>query len=105
MSEPLVRDWPVIVQDRAGHQIYVTEERWQHALGHPGMHEGLLDAVLATIRLGRRKQDAFDPAKYKYVKAFEDLPGSYTHLVVVVKFGVTRHEPVQENNFIDSLSC
>jgi hypothetical protein len=34
MSEPLVRNWPVIVQDRAGHQIYVTEERWQHALGH-----------------------------------------------------------------------
>jgi hypothetical protein len=79
--------WPIYVQDRNGHSIYLTWERWEHALGHPGMHEGLLDALLETLRKAGRKQDRYDPAKYKYIQAFPDLPHSYTHLEVVVKFG------------------
>ncbi len=29
--------WPLFVQDHQGHSIYLTWERWEHALGHPGM--------------------------------------------------------------------
>lgn len=100
MSESTVRIWPIVVHDKAGRRIYLTEERWQHALDHLGMHEGLLEEVLETVCLGRRKQDAFDPAKYKYVRTYPNLPGSYTHVVVVVKFGVMRKEPIRENNFV-----
>ena len=92
--------WPIFVRDKSERRIYITEERWQHALDHPGMHAGLLDALLQTIRLGRKKQDAYDPTKYKYSKAFPDLPGHYTHLIAVVKFGLTRGTPVRENNFV-----
>jgi hypothetical protein len=70
-----------------GHPIYLTWERWEHALGHPGMHEGILDALLDTLRKGNRKQDRYDPGKYKYTQDFPDFPLPYTHMEVVVKFG------------------
>ena len=92
--------WPIWVHDKSGRRIYITEERWQHALDHPGMHVGLLGALLQTIRSGQKRQDAYDPTKYKYSKPFPNLPGNYTHLVVVVKFGLTRDAPVRENNFV-----
>lgn len=92
--------WPIFIQDRQGRSIYLTRERWEHALEHPGMYEGLLDAVLLTIQTGRRKQDSFDPDKYKYSKMFDNLPWWYTHIVVVVKFGLTSDESSQENNFV-----
>jgi len=95
-----MQTWPLWVQDREGRRIYLTEERWQHALDHPGMSETLLDAVLVTIRTGHRKQDRYELYKYKYSRAFADLPGGYTHMVVVVKFGWTRKEPNGENNFV-----
>lgn len=91
--------WPIYIQDRAGHRIYLTWERWEHALGHPGMHEGLLDALLETLRIGGRRQDRYDPAKFKYIQSFPDLPMPYTHLEVVVKFG-WRLEGGEANNFV-----
>ena len=91
--------WPIFVQDRQGHTIYLTGERWEHALGHPGMREDLLESVLETLRQGRRKQDAYDAAKYKYTCEFPDLPMPYTHIVVVVKFG-WRDSPAETNNFV-----
>jgi hypothetical protein len=94
------RRWPIFIQDRQGRTIYLTRERWEHALEHPGMHEGLLDTALLTIRIGRRKQDKFEPNKYKYSRPFNDLPLGYTHIVVVVKFGLTSDELPQENNFV-----
>gem|GEM_PF-6659663 len=56
--------WPIFMQDRWRHEIYLTHERWEHALDHPGMHEGLLDSILETLRRGRRKQDTYDSAKF-----------------------------------------
>lgn len=79
--------FPVNLEDRRGNCIYLTEERWEHALDHPGMHEGLLDYVMETLKKGERKQDAYDPLKFKYSYGFSSLPMSYTHIVVVVKFG------------------
>lgn len=86
---PLQRNgsWPICVEDRWGHPIYLTWERWEHALGHPGMHEGLLDNVLGTLRKGGRKQDKFDQCKFKYMSQFSEWPMDYTHVEVIVKFG------------------
>ena len=89
----------IFVEDRRGNKIYLTSERWEHALGHPGMQGGLLDALLETVRKGDRQQDRFDPAKYKYVCAFPDLPSPYTNMVVVVKFG-WQGDPAEANNFV-----
>ena len=91
--------WPIIIQDRQGNSIYLTRERWEHALDHPGMHVGLLSCVLETLRKGKRKQDPYDPAKYKYSQDFTNLPGDYTHIVVVVKFSWHSESP-RSNNFV-----
>lgn len=91
------RTWPIFVRDRSGRVIYLTQERWGHALDHPGMHEGLLDQVLETLRKSKRRQDSYDPAKFRYTRGFLNLPMSYTHIVVVVKFGFQEGEP---NNFV-----
>ncbi len=91
--------WPIFVRDRQGHMIYLTCERWEHALDHPGMHAKLRESVLETLRKGSRKQDAYDPTKYKYIHEFLDLSLPYTHIVVVVKFG-RRNMHAETNNFV-----
>ncbi|HOU13055.1 MAG TPA: hypothetical protein PKZ84_08045 [Anaerolineae bacterium] len=48
--------WPIFVQDRGGRSIYLTQERWAHALDHPGMDEDLLDCVMVTLNKGQRQQ-------------------------------------------------
>jgi hypothetical protein len=94
------RQWPSIIQDDDGRTIYLTYERWEHALEHVGMHAGLLDEVLRTVQRGHRRQDRLDPAKFKYTRSVEGLPRGYTHIEVVVKFGVTPADPPRENNFV-----
>jgi hypothetical protein len=91
-----------IVQDRFGHEIYMTEERWQHALDHDWMSEELLETVLNTIKQGRRYQEALDPNKYRYYQAFDNLPGANNHVVVVVKFGfrLSEENEIVSNNFV-----
>lgn len=91
--------WPIYVKDRWGHTIYLTWERWEHALGHPGMHEGLLEYVLETLCRSGRKQDRYDQSKFKYTYNFPDLPLDYTHIEVVVKFG-WHGMPAEANNFV-----
>jgi len=92
--------WPIFAKDKHGREIYLTKERWRHALDHPGMQERLLDSVLLALKVGRRKQEALDPSKYKYRRRFENLPEDYTHIVVVVKFGIDSVDPSKENNFV-----
>ncbi len=92
--------WPIFAKDKRGREIYLTKERWRHALDHPGMTERLLDSVLLTLKVGGRKQEALDPSKYKYRRRFEDLPEDYTHIVVVAKFGIDSVDPSKENNFV-----
>jgi len=93
------RVWPIFVQDREGRQTYLTRERWEHALDHPGMHKDLLESALETLRQGRRKQDPFDPAKFKYTLGFSSLPSPYTHIVVVAKCS-WQGTPAEANNFV-----
>jgi hypothetical protein len=91
--------WPIWVQDHGGRPIYLTQERWAHALDHPGMGEELLNCVLVTLNKGQRQQDAYDPAKFKYIYACGNLPAPYTNMVVVVKFG-WQGIPARANNFV-----
>ncbi len=92
--------WPIFAKDKRGREIYLTKERWRHALDHPGMQERLLDSVLLALKVGRRKQEALDPSKYKYRGRFENLTEDYTHIVVVVKFGIDSVDPSKKNNFV-----
>ena len=76
------------IVDRYGNSIYLTEERWVHILELHSEMEGGRERLMETLRLGSRKQDAFDPNKYKYSQSYDDLEGDFNTVVVVVKFGV-----------------
>lgn len=74
--------------DRFGNEIYLIHERWAHIVdpdNHPEVAP-FFDAVRETIRLGRRRQDPYDPKGYQYYHAFAALPDDNTHLVVCVCF-------------------
>ena len=92
------------VNDHLGNAIYLTRERWEHIVepaNHPEM-AGFEVHLKKTIRLGMRKQDSLNPQKYRYVKAFEDLPEGNTHIVAIVLFRFKEDdlgEPVP-NNYI-----
>ena len=90
------------VRDRWGNEIYLTDERWAHIVE---THEEMMNFrrhVLMTVGAGRRRQDAFDPTKYKYSKRFRDLPEGFTYLVVIVKFAWREEHQEREtpNNFV-----
>lgn len=75
-------------RDRFGNDVYLTRERWSHIIdpdNHPQV-EPYFAYVRETIRLGHRRQDAYDPNSYQYFRAFNDLPDDQTHMVVCVRF-------------------
>ena len=100
MNPPTNRLWPIRVTDRRGHFIYLTQERWDHALGHPGMSHDLLEILLETIRVGRRRQDKYHADKTIYALESFDLPDPYTHMVAIVKMGRRKRAPETSNNFV-----
>lgn len=74
--------------DRFGNEIYLTAERWAHIVdseNHPEV-EPHFNLLAETIRLGRRRQDAYDPKSYQYYRAYPHLPDGNTHLIVCVRF-------------------
>jgi hypothetical protein len=76
-------------RDRFGNEIYLTRERWAHIIdpdNHPEVAP-FFEYVAETIRLGRRRQDPYDPNGYQYYHAYPDLTDYNTHLVVCVRFG------------------
>ena len=75
-------------RDRFGNDIYLTRERGEHIVdpdNHPEV-EPHFDYLAETIRLGRRRQDPYDPDGYQYYRAFPRLPDDNTHVVVCVRF-------------------
>lgn len=97
-----MRKWTV--QDRYGNTIYLTEERWRHITdpaNHPDM-EGYCDHLRKAIQTGRRRQEALDPRKYRYLQFFDDLIPDNNCIVAVVrfKFDVDESGNTVENNFI-----
>jgi hypothetical protein len=86
------------VRDRRGHEIYLTDERWQHICEeHPEMQRYRRE-VLETVRSTRRFQDSVRPEVYLYYRDYRGLPHGTTTLVVVVHFGL--YPDGTENNFI-----
>ena len=75
------------VRDRYGNQIYLSSERWEHAVEQRPWLAGHREDVLQALRHGRRRQDPLDSRKYKYYWPCNDLLPEYSHLVVVVRFG------------------
>jgi len=55
-----------------------------------------------TLKSGRRKQDALNPHKYRYMKAFSALAQDNTHIVAIVLFRFRQGESQQPvpNNYI-----
>ena len=96
------RRWTV--RDRYNNEVYLTHERWEHitdSINHPEM-AAYEEHVQDTIRSGERRQDALQPQKYRYVKAFDDLAAENTHLVAIVLCRFSEGEggrPVS-NNYI-----
>jgi hypothetical protein len=97
------RRW--MVRDRYGHEIYLTHERWEHIVdpttNHPEMAE-YEEQLKETIRTGARKQDALNPRKYRYSKAFDHLAQDNTHIIAIVLFGFSEDDAGQPvpNNYI-----
>ncbi len=93
------------VFDMYGNEIYLFQEHWEHIIGdlnHPEMAD-YINHLKNTIQSGNRKQDSLNPNKYRYVKPFDDLYGTNTHIVVVVLFKFTTGnlgEPVQSNYIV-----
>lgn len=73
-----------ITRDKQRHEIYLTEERWQHIVLRHKVLAAHRDDVLTTIRFGRRRQDALKPFKFFYTRRCDTLPGYYNSLTVVV---------------------
>ena len=74
------------VYDRYGNKIYITAERWNHALEKRPWLANFFDDTLDTLRYGRRQQDPLNPKKYKYYWLCPDLEPEYNNIVVVVLF-------------------
>jgi len=79
-----MRQW--LVQDRDGREIYLTEERWRHIRWRHKSLADHLDDVLATLRVGHRRQDPIPPFKYFYHHRCDTLPGAYNTIVMVVLY-------------------
>ncbi len=73
------------VRDRWGNEIILTDERWQHITDGHWELATLLEQVLETLRLRRRKQFPDDSTKYRYSHSFSNLPRGYMHLFVIVR--------------------
>ena len=86
------------IKDQLGHEIYLTDERWNHIYEeHPEMH-GYDGQVLETVERGRRFQDSVRPDVFLYYWDYDDLPQGNPTIVVVVRFGFAPDG--SENNFI-----
>jgi hypothetical protein len=86
------------VKDSLGHEIYLTDERWDHICEEHLEMQGYEDQVLETIQKGGRFQDSLRPDVFLYYRDFEGLPAANTTMVVAVRFGFTPGGA--ENNFI-----
>jgi len=76
----------IIVHDRWGNAIYLTDERWEHILE---FHEEMVDfreELFTTLQQGRRRQEPLDPSVYTYFHPFDYLSGENTHIITIVKF-------------------
>ena len=90
------------VYDRYGNKIYMTSERWYHAIESRPWLADYHEEAMTTLRQGRRKQDSLHPHKYKYYWPCDDLLPDFNHLVVVVLMGeiTDAQGQVVPNNYV-----
>jgi hypothetical protein len=79
-----VKKW--LVHDRSGHEIYLTEERWQHIVERHRELRNCREDVLATIQKGHRHQQPQDPQAYVYRRPSNKLPPPFNGILAVVAF-------------------
>lgn len=98
-SEP--QRWEVY--DRYGNKIYLTAERWAHALENRPWLANYQTQVLTALRMGRRAQDPLNTRKY-YWPCDELLP-EFNHLVVIVLFGeqTNAEDETMPNNYVTNV--
>jgi hypothetical protein len=93
------------VQDRYQNDIYISEQVWEHIIApenHPEMAD-YEEYLRETLQKGHRRQDLFNPRKYRYSYAFDDLCEDNTHLVAIVLFGFTKDRQLDRivpNNYV-----
>src|SRR4051794_3854972 len=86
------------IRDRYRNEIYLTEERWAHIVERHDELTNRLPDLLDTLRYGERRQDALEPQKYRYRRAYADLMYDYNHIIAVVVFHLD--EVGAPNNFV-----
>jgi hypothetical protein len=93
------------VNDRYGNKIYMTAERWRHAVERRPWLGDCDSEVLETLRRGRRKQDPLNPRKYKYYRACSHLLPDFNHIVAVVVFDEKTNSLGQRvpNNYVTTV--
>lgn len=92
-----------IVYDRAGREIYLTEERWEHIVSRHCELQGHIQDVLTTVRQGGRRQQPQDPQAYVYRLPCDMLRPPFNGILVCVVFRFTqpgRPDDIRPNNFI-----
>lgn len=95
-----MRKW--FVRDRDGHEIYLTDEQWEHIIdGHRELRNHV-DDVLSTVRRGRRQQQSHDPQAYVYRQLCDTLRLPFNGILVVVifRFEDQENSGTIANNFI-----
>jgi len=94
-----MRRWTV--RDRLGHDIYLTEEQWEHiTTKHPELRAHLED-ILAALRQGRRQQQPHDPQAYVYRWPCDALRPPFNGILIVVAFRFEWHgDMLRPNNFV-----
>lgn len=96
------RRWSI--RDSYDNEIYLTDERWEHII-EPLNHPELFDyeeELKATLQVGRRKQDALNPQKYRYSMPFDHLVEDNTHIVAIVlcRFSEDADSKPVTNNYV-----
>jgi len=90
-----------VVIDKWGHEIYLTDERWQHIMTrHPDM-VGCRAQLLLTLQTGEREEKPYGSGKYFYWKKFRHLRPGRAKITVIVKFEMRKHgTSLLPNNFV-----
>lgn len=90
-------------RDSKGNIIYITEERWNHIVdpdNHPEM-EDFEEALIETLKQGKRQQDSLNPQKYFYRRKLDCVSDRNTQIEAVVLFRMRADKDrIVSNNYV-----
>lgn len=74
------------VKDKFGRGVYLTNERWNHILKHPEMHDKLaLEWIKETLQVPFKIVDIDENVKYNY-GYYKNRKSEAKYLRVIVKY-------------------